>query len=89
MQKKADRVHGHEVLRMMLESREGYDEKNLERAIAERFGSETRFYTCSADNMTAAELIRFLMERGKFVAGKKGFTTERSKICDHDELQAD
>ncbi len=56
----AERVHGHEVMAMMVESGTGYTRESLRAAIVERFGPDTRFYTCSADRMTPDELITFL-----------------------------
>lgn len=76
-------IHGHEVMRMMLESGEAYDVQRLEAAIIARFGESTRFYTCSASDMTAKQLIDFLAARGKFVAASGGFSTDPTKICDH------
>lgn len=51
-------VHGHEVLEMM--QGHSYSEKSLLEAIIARFGTGERFYTCSADNLTAQGLIDFL-----------------------------
>ncbi|MGK9175478.1 YecH family protein [Yokenella regensburgei] len=76
-------VHGHEVLNMMLDSVEPYTEKSLVAAILARFGNEARFYTCSASDMTAAELVAFLALRGKFIPAETGFSTHISKICNH------
>jgi probable metal-binding protein len=84
MQPTNNDVHGHEVMRMMLESSQPFDETSLEAAILERFGAETRFCTCSASGMTARELIVFLAERGKFVPTGTGFSTDAGKICDHE-----
>ncbi len=76
-------THGHEVLHMM----EGHSyptRENLIEAIIRRFGPEELFYTCSAEGMTAAELVDFLEARGKFMpAGGDGFTADASKICNH------
>ncbi|WP_425398216.1 YecH family metal-binding protein [Aeoliella sp.] len=83
MQENATDVHGHEVMRMMLESGQAYDRDTLEAAILERFGTETRFCTCSASGMTASQLIDFLAQRGKFVPTGEGFSTDPGKICDH------
>ena len=46
-------------------------------------GESTRFYTCSASDMTAKQLIDFLAARGKFVSASGGFSTDPTKICDH------
>ena len=60
-----------------------YTEKSLLEAILEKFGPEERFYTCSADNLTARGLIDFLKERGKFKPAEDGFTVDESKVCNH------
>ena len=78
----AEQVHGHEVMRMMLESNTPYTETTLRDAMVARFGEATRFCTCSAENMTADELIAFLRERGKFVARGEGFQTAPDRIAD-------
>lgn len=76
-------IHGHEVLTMMIESGEQYSEESLIAAITARFGDEARFHTCSAADMTAAELVAFLAARGKFIPKASGFSTHESKICRH------
>jgi probable metal-binding protein len=76
-------IHGHEVMRMMIESGKVYTRDSLRAAIVERFGKEARFYTCAADSMTPDELIAFLRARGKFLDDAGGFTTDERKICDH------
>ena len=76
-------IHGHEVLNMMIASGESYSKESLVLAIENRFGESARFHTCSAENMTAAELVAFLEKKGKFVTVDTGFTTAESKICRH------
>ena len=76
-------IHGHDVLNMMIESGEQYTEQSLVQAIDSRFGNNARFHTCSAENMTAAELVAFLAARGKFFPANEGFSTHVSKICRH------
>jgi len=76
-------VHGHEVMHMMANSGLSYNRQSLLSAIHENFGIETRFHTCSAENMDADALIDFLEARGKFVDMGDGFSTPREKICSH------
>ncbi|QDV64135.1 hypothetical protein Pan14r_18160 [Crateriforma conspicua] len=76
-------IHGHEVMRMMVESGQAYDADSLQTAVIERFGVTARFCTCSASGMTAAELVVFLDQRGKLTPTDGGFTTTPDKICDH------
>lgn len=77
------KVHGHDVMQMMLESDESYTHDSLRAAIHARFGEDARFFTCSASGMTADELIQFLQQRGKFVPTESGFQTHADKICKH------
>ena len=76
-------IHGHDVLNMMIESGKQYTEQSLVQAIDSRFGNNARFHTCSAENMTAAELVAFLAARGKFIPADEGFSTHVIKICRH------
>lgn len=76
-------IHGHEVLQMMISSGESYTVATLEAAIIARFGKEARFHTCSAENLSAAELVAFLQKKGKFIAADEGLNTHESKICRH------
>lgn len=65
-------IHGHEVLNMMIESGEQYTHASLEAAIKARFGEQARFHTCSAEGMTAGELVAFLAAKGNLFPAKKG-----------------
>ncbi len=76
-------IHGHEVMQMMIDAEQPYTAQTLLTAIVDRFGAEARFHTCSASGMTAAELVTFLAQRGKFVAQGDGFTTTPDKMCNH------
>lgn len=77
-------THGHEVLHMM-EGNSYSTKQQLVDAIIGRFGADERFYTCSAENMTAAQLVDFLAERGKFMStvNTDEFTVDITKICNH------
>ena len=79
-----EQIHGHEVLEMMVESGKVYTRDSLRADIAERFGESARFYTCSAENLSADELIAFLQERGKFADVNGGFKMDADEICNHD-----
>lgn len=76
-----EQLHAHEVLHMM--EGNSYSEATLKEAIIEQFGESQRFYTCSAENMNADELIVFLKQKGKFMSSHVGFTVDISKVCDH------
>ena len=75
-------IHGHEVLDMM--QGHSYSENSLLEAIIEKYGADERFYTCSAENLTAQGLIDFLKEHGKFISVDEGFTVDATKVCEND-----
>ena len=75
-------THGHEVLAMM--QGKSYTEEGLLKAIIEQFGPDERFYTCSADNLTAQGLIDFLKSHGKFKPMDDGFTVDTTKVCENE-----
>jgi probable metal-binding protein len=79
----SDSVHGHEVMHFMLENEGGFSKESLKEAIIARFGADTRFHTCSAQGMTAEQLIDFLAAKEKFVETGSGFNTQAEKICNH------
>jgi probable metal-binding protein len=81
---KDTQIHGHEVLRMMMEAGHGFTKAGLIQTIEERFGKSARFCTCSAEGLDAAGLVAFLEARGKFMpmsGDQGGFTADESKMC--------
>jgi probable metal-binding protein len=78
-----NQIHGHEVLKMMLESGKTYTKPGLVAEIIAKFGPEARFHTCSAENLTAAELVAFLDSKGKLVAQPGGVQTSADLMCGH------
>ena len=80
---KTKKIHGHEVMKMMLASGKTYTKETLVKEIVSTFGKDARFYTCSAENLSAEELVSFLDSKGKFLRSEDGFQTSADKICDH------
>ena len=78
-----DHIHGHEVMKMMIEAGQPYTKATLRTAIVDRFGQDATFYTCSAKNMTPDELTAIVDARGKFIGADDTFTTDPDKICKH------
>jgi probable metal-binding protein len=76
-------VHGHEVIAMIRETQQAYTRETLVAAIIARFGATTQFFTCSAQGMTAGELVDFLDSRGKFMPQAGGFTVDPARVCQH------
>ncbi|MBK8575401.1 MAG: YecH family protein [Elusimicrobia bacterium] len=80
----SDSIHGHDVMRMMVEAGRSYTESQLEEAIVQRFGAEARFHTCSASEMTPKELIGFLKMRSKFIEEDNQLSMAGKNICEHE-----
>ncbi len=68
---------------MMLASGKTYTRETLVADILARFGAEARFYTCSAENLTALQLVEFLDARGKLLRREGGFQTSKDVRCQH------
>ncbi|MBU3916699.1 YecH family protein [bacterium] len=61
----AKHIHGGEVKQMAMASGKTHTRESLHKEIIDTFGKETRFFSCSAENMTADELISFFEANGK------------------------
>jgi len=68
---------------MMTASSQPYTRDSLAAAILDRFGADARFFTCSAEGMTAAELISFFESKGKFMPVPGGFAFNPDRACQH------
>lgn len=79
----SSQIHGHDVIAMMLESSQVYTRESLVAAIGTRFGANARFFTCSAEGMTAEELVDFLNGRAKFAPRAGGFAADPERVCQH------
>jgi probable metal-binding protein len=75
--------HGHEVMRMMLESGRAFSRAELVAEIRARFGDDATFHTCSAEGLDAEGIVGFLEERGKFSGREGEYQTSPDKICNH------
>jgi len=78
-----EQIHGHEVIQMMLQSGKAYTRTSLLTDIVATFGPDSRFFTCSAENLTAEGIIDFLQAKGKFVPCEAGFQTSPDLMCNH------
>ncbi len=70
-------------MQMMIDSGKVYSKKDLVLDIIRKFGPQARFFTCSAQNMTADQLVTFLDSRGKFLAQDGGIKTSPDLMCNH------
>ena len=58
-------VHAHSILQMVLEAEEPMRLKEFVDRVNQRFGSEARFHSCSAQGMDLDRTIQFLLDRRK------------------------
>lgn len=78
-----NQIHGHEVLKMMIESGKTYTKATLAAEIITKFGADARFNTCSAEDLTAEQLVAFLDSKGKFIPQEDGIQTSADLMCKH------
>ena len=78
-----EQIHGHEVMQMMLESGKPYTRASLLTDIVAKFGPDSCFFTCSAENLTPEGIIDFLQAKGKFVPREGSFQTSPDLMCKH------
>lgn len=74
-------IHGHQVMEMMMQSDKVLDKAALIAEIAIKFGEETRFHTCSANDLSADELIQCFSSKGKFVETSEDISMAQSHHC--------
>ncbi|MGX9460201.1 YecH family metal-binding protein [Shewanella sp. A14] len=79
----SESVHGHQVMEMMLTHGSALTKQDLKTMMHNKFGTEARYHTCSANAMDAEMLIDFLEGKGKFIPSEGGITTAEDKICNH------
>jgi probable metal-binding protein len=78
-----EQIHGHEVMQMMLQSGKAYTRASLLTDIVATFGPDSRFFTCSAADLSPEGIIDFLQSKGKFVPCEEGFQTSPDLMCKH------
>ncbi|MCA8958909.1 MAG: YecH family protein [Planctomycetes bacterium] len=76
-----DSFHGHEVLHFVHESNPPLTRATFATAVAERFGENATFHTCSAAALTPEALLQFLSERGKVVEEDGVLRTDLGRMC--------
>ena len=74
-------IHGHAVLRLLLDAPHPLSLPALREAAAERFGADTRFHTCSARDLTLDQLVDFLLARRKLAMEDGALVVRRAEIC--------
>lgn len=76
-------IHAHSVLDLFALRTEGIESHQAIPQIEDAFGTDARFFACSASDMTAAELMEFLLRREKLVEADGRLHLNRANICSH------
>lgn len=71
-------IHGKEVKQMVIASDQAHTRASLIQAIHDFFGEDTRYYSCSAEDLTADGLISFFEANGKLDTDSYRFVA-----CEH------
>ena len=72
--------HGHEVMQLMVADTRTHTEESYVAVLAERFGPDATFYSCSESDMSPLQILEFFRARGKVVEVEGGF---RFGACGH------
>ncbi len=76
-------VHGHEVMALMVAQAQPISKPEFFALVARTFGENARFHTCSAEGLSAEELIQFLMSKGKVSDTSEGISLVAGRQCSH------
>jgi probable metal-binding protein len=76
-------IHGHEVIQLIAAADRAFSRAELLEEIGRKFGAEARFHTCSAEDLSAAGLIEFLVARGKFHGDDQAMALDPAQVCQH------
>ena len=77
----SDSIHAHEILRLIASTAPARDVQDLREQLAECFGLEARFHTCSRSGMSLDDLLIFLLERGKVEDGNGQVRVVTEHVC--------
>ncbi len=80
----SESVHGHDVMALMVAQATPVLKVELLSKMSQAFGENARYHTCSAENLTAEELIIFLMGKGKMTETTAGISLVGMR-CHHAE----
>lgn len=74
-------IHGHQVMEMIATSKKSYTRALLMAEIDDKFGENIRFHTCMESDLSAEDLICFLVAKGKIVESDAKLSLAKDGIC--------
>lgn len=78
-----EQIHGHEIMALVAKHPEGIATEALTKIVAGEFGTDARFTTCSAENLSLPGLLTFLGERDKVRLSDGVVFPGGAPACDH------
>jgi len=78
-----NKIHGHEVIQLLFQISHDKTKSELIKEVQTAFGEDSRFYNCSAENMTAEDMITFFEGKGKIIFTDSGFELGTPGGCSH------
>ncbi|WP_037458403.1 YecH family metal-binding protein [Shewanella sp. HN-41] len=81
----SDSVHGHDVMALMVAQGSPILKHELITLMAQKFGGSARYHTCSAENLTAIELISLLTSKEKLQETELGMAFVAGRQCHHSD----
>ncbi|ESE40416.1 YecH family metal-binding protein [Shewanella decolorationis] len=79
----SDSIHGHDVMALMVAQENPLLKPEFIALMAQTFGDNARYHTCSAEDLTAEELISLLLSKGKMLESEQGLTLVAGRQCNH------
>jgi len=76
-------IHGHQVLQHMIDHGCYTSKLELIDELNDHFGQDKTYYTCANSNLSAEDIVKFLIFKGKIMFTEEGLKTDENKICKH------
>ncbi|PJC88206.1 DUF2492 domain-containing protein [Vibrio sp. HA2012] len=74
-------IHGHKVMNLLAAADKVLSKSELLEEIRRTFGYDAVYHTCSAEGLSAEDLIDFLLNKGKFIESDTGLTMPADNRC--------
>ena len=81
----SQQIHGHDIIDLVASHPEGISAESLTQMASEKFGGQSRYFTCSTEDMDFPALLAFLLERDKVQLRDGLLFQGGSPACNHDQ----
>ncbi|NTV47621.1 MAG: YecH family protein [Chlorobiales bacterium] len=77
-------IHGHEILKMLIDAKDAYTRERLGLEVSQKFGENVRFHACQGSDMTLDGLMEYLSVRGKIQEKNGRLYSATEHMCSHE-----